>query len=173
MELGHRRIDFISPYIEPPVVHIPFQVRRDAFESLTGEYGVQGRVVSLPESMEANYAAEFAAMNAEDRPTAIVVSSPSPSLRIMHALADLTVRVPDDVSVVAFDGTLAGSDGYPPMTTWDPDWRTIGRTALQTLVKVIAKESVPRQTLIGGELVLRKSTAAPWHAAAETAPPKE
>ena len=160
-DLGHRRFEFVSQSLEPPDVHASYADRRDAFVAAMRRRACSGSVVNL-EDAEAEtierYAADLAARPAGTAPTALVASQDQIASRILRGLAARGIRVPQEISVVGFDGTPYAEDSYPPLTTWSVDWHSVGRLALLTLVDLAQGKPVAMRTLVGGELQVRAST---------------
>ena len=167
-DLGHRRFEFVSPSLEPPDVHPSYAERRDAFLAATRRRACLGNVVNLAgaefETVE-RYAADLAARSASAAPTALVASQDQIASRIMHSLAARGMRVPQDISVVGFDGTPYAEGSYPPLTTWSVKWHAVGRLALNVLVDLAQGKTVAMRTLVGGELEVRRSSGPPPKAA--------
>jgi len=154
LSLGHRRLEFVPSSLGHP----PYRERADAFESLVRHRRIEGRVAGPVEGDPGPYAAAFARRDPGRRPTALLVSSDGTAVQLLHALLGQGVRVPQDVSVVGFDGRAWGRDSVPPLTSWHPNWTDLGRKALRLLVDVIGDAAPPSRLLIGGDLLLRRST---------------
>lgn len=71
-------------------------------------------------------------------------------------------RVPDEMSVIGFDGLDLGAYADPPLTTVAQDVRTMGHRAVESLVALVRKEATiaPRTTRLPVRLIQRASTAA-------------
>ncbi len=156
-DLGHRRFEFLAQQ----VVHVPTQERGERFMAQVRAAGVSGRVVAAASDDFKSYAAEFAARRPTERPTALIAANDFRAARLLRDLGEQGVRVPEQVSVVGFDGAPFGLDLQPALTSWHPYWYDVGRIAFQTLLDVLAGKNVPVRTLIGGELLIRKSAAPP------------
>lgn len=160
--LGHRRFAFVAHTLS----HLPFRERADHFEKQVAAQGWEGRVVCAGADLKA-YAAAFAAEAPERRPTALLCTADTEAAGLLREFAALGVRVPTDVSITGYDGYPWGVNTYPPLTSWRPDWHTMGRVALRLLLDVIQEKRGPVITLVGGELLCRQSTGrAPGFAAA-------
>ncbi|MCG5216372.1 LacI family DNA-binding transcriptional regulator [Streptosporangium sp. KLBMP 9127] len=88
-------------------------------------------------------------------PTAVFACSDAMALGVYQALGEHGLRVPDDVSVVGFDDSLAAEYATPALTTVRQPWPELGRTALTALLadRPRARTEVPTV------LVVRSSTA--------------
>lgn len=96
--------------------------------------------------------------------TAVFCASDQLALGVLRALHEAGRRVPEDVSVVGFDGALDGAHYLPPLTTVRQDFSELGRLSLGLLLSQLEQiEGAPTQTrqLLAPELVVRRSTAVP------------
>jgi DNA-binding LacI/PurR family transcriptional regulator len=106
--------------------------------------------------------AYFAARPHDDRPTAVSCYNDLVALGLCRALAELRIRVPDDVSVVGFDDIpLNEYLSFPLTTVRMPKFR-MGQLAAQMLVRQIESNAVvpPQKVFLEAELVVRATTRA-------------
>lgn len=88
--------------------------------------------------------------------TAIFCGNDQMAVGCLHALRDLGVGVPDDVSLIGFDDIPEAEHLYPPLTTMRQDFLQLGRDIMATVldrldeIDVVPARSVP-------ELVVRES----------------
>jgi len=88
------------------------------------------------------------------------------ALGFLRAAAERRRRVPDDISVVGFDDIPEAAFYWPPLTTVRQDFGTLGVLALNTLMRLIARDGAEHP---GGrsapplvpELIVRASSAPP------------
>jgi DNA-binding LacI/PurR family transcriptional regulator len=76
------------------------------------------------------------------------------------AVRELGLRIPDDLSIVGFDGLDIGRVLDPPLTTVIADAEQLGRVAFELLLALLAGER-PRSRVLAVELEVRGSTAPP------------
>lgn len=94
------------------------------------------------------------------RPTALFVSSDAQAHGVLQACEDLGLRVPEDVSIVSFDGTQSARFSRPPLTTMRQPISEIGSTAVRLLLERVADPSmVPETVSFRSNLVLGNSCA--------------
>jgi DNA-binding LacI/PurR family transcriptional regulator len=94
--------------------------------------------------------------------TAIFVANDQMALGALRALHDAGRRVPEDVSIVGFDGIPEGAFFTPPLTTIRQDFVEIGRLGFELLRRRIEDGQAPAShQVIASELIVRASTAAP------------
>ena len=143
IQLGHKRIGFVagSPYALP--TREKTLGRRDALRAVGltdglvahGEFSVPGgrrvlrELMSSPES---------------ERPTGVICSSDLMAIGVIQEAAVLGLHVPEDLSVVGFDGIDAASWTQPPLTTVVQPIDEIARTAVSALREQV-DEPVARQ----------------------------
>jgi DNA-binding LacI/PurR family transcriptional regulator len=97
---------------------------------------------------------------------AIFSANDQMAIGLLLALHEAGRRVPEDVSVVGFDGTPEGAYLFPPLTTVRPDFAETGRRCLELMLRLIASAEVPRgRSLVPTDLVVRRSSAPPSRAA--------
>ena len=93
--------------------------------------------------------------------TAIFVANDRMALGVLSALHETGRRVPEDVSVVGFDGSSEGEFFDPPLTTVRQNFSEMGRRSLELLLSEIEAERHARiHEMIAAELIVRASTAA-------------
>jgi DNA-binding LacI/PurR family transcriptional regulator len=92
--------------------------------------------------------------------SAIFVANDQMALGVLRALHEAGRRVPEDVSVVGFDGSPQGEFFNPPLTTVRQNYTELGRRSLELL---LAEIEVGRHTRVNetipAELIVRASTA--------------
>lgn len=107
-------------------------------------------------SEEGGYAAALALFaHRQARPRAVYVSSDVQAVGVLYACFELGLRVPEDVAVVAHDGTRAASFTTPPLTTLRQDLQYVAQLAAAHAVERIESPSAPllRVTLRGNLVV--------------------
>jgi len=98
----------------------------------------------------------------EQPPTAIVADNVTVAPAVYFALAEAGLRVPEDVSVVAYHDIATVDMMWPPLTTVRMPLREAGAQAARMLTTLIEGERAGGTILEGGaELVARSSTAPP------------
>ena len=78
----------------------------------------------------------------------------------MRAAAEMGVSVPNQLSVLGFDGIDMGQYVYPALTSVGYPIRELGETAASVLLDRLAHPAgEPREVVLPPQLVLRASTA--------------
>jgi len=101
-------------------------------------------------------AAHFVAMT--NRPTAIIAANDMTAFGVVSALAAEGLRVPEDVSVIGFDGLSLGGRFNPALTTIRQPIADMGSIAMDLAEKKAADGSV-EHVVLQPELLVRASTA--------------
>ncbi len=82
------------------------------------------------------------------------------ALAAIKAMADLHLRVPEDISIVGYDNINIAEYYSVGLTTVDPDNKQIGELSGRILVNMIEKEKYTDQgMLLTPKLIVRESTA--------------
>lgn len=155
--LGHRRIARIGG--RPEFAHST--IRKRSFVAAMAKAG-------LPADLSRDAVTETAAETATRElltgskpPTAIIYEGDSVAMRCMLALREIGVRVPEDVSIMAWDDSLLCRTMVPPLTVAHRDIVEYGRRVSGHLAAVLAGESVGHIRGTHTTLMVRGSTAAP------------
>lgn len=176
IELGHRRIAYVGAELLPdagPSALFGY-VERERFEAYRDVMTATGCAaddlvmlgeayqVDLPTAQGHGYEAGRMLMARPDRPTAIMTSNDILAAGALQAIHEAGLRVPDDVSVIGFDDTLAAFLA-PLLTTVRLPARQLGATAARLVIDQIeGDDATPAQSLaLEAEFVLRCSTAKP------------
>ena len=96
-------------------------------------------------------------------PHAIFCANDSIAIGCMEALAEVGLRVPDDISVAGFDDTLAARTSVPQLATVRQPLQAMGAKAVELLLARIARQNEPGSVasdlpvIFPTELVVRAS----------------
>ncbi|TPJ60760.1 substrate-binding domain-containing protein [Mesorhizobium sp. B2-6-1] len=172
-ELGHRRFAVLAlPFADGRTGIIsPEELRAAAYagtrDRLTGYFRELSRVgidtSKVPVYETANDAATTKAgletiFASGEPPTAILAMSDRMALATLEWLSARGLNVPDDVSVIGFDGVPEAALSEPPLTTVAQPIAEMGRLAVKAILENDGK--VSRQ-LLPVELIVRASSAPP------------
>lgn len=165
LDLGHRRIGLLCDNGNHSFTAERYAGYHAALES--AGVPVDGLTVSFdaaPWNRAAleTFLAERLALPLADRPTAFFCLSDALAVLVISLLSRLSVRVPQDVSVVGFndDGSAANHD--LALTTISQPFEELAGTALDLLSECIGNvEQMGQIVRVPAELIVRDSTAAP------------
>lgn len=164
--LGHQRIAYIAGPLTrstAPVSTEPVRRRLAGFRA-----GLRAAGISVPDEYVAPSWIEPAAifqttldvLGLRPRPTALVVWSPTAALVALAAAHRLGLRVPDEVSVIAYNDSPIAAYLEPPLTTVRMPLGEMARAAVEALLEVV-DGGPPRSHVVrtAPELIDRASTA--------------
>ena len=159
LDLGHRTVHHLAG----PEGSWPAGVRTAAWERCLEEAGVRPPKVWRGDwSAESGY--RVGREIALDRSiTAVFSANDDMSFGLMRALHEAGLRVPQDVSVVGFDGIALSEFSPPPLTTVRQDFNQIGVELVRLVLGQVrhGTEVVRDRVLVPTDLVVRASTAPP------------
>lgn len=95
--------------------------------------------------------------------SAIVVFSDELALEVMHFLSDHEVKIPQDMSVIGFDGIRYGEYSNPPLTTIRLNQIRKGEKAMALLEDIIqsSNHNINKLVLLSGNVIERESVGKP------------
>ncbi|BCM92600.1 lactose operon repressor [Abditibacteriota bacterium] len=161
-QIGHRRIAFL---VNEPSERPSVRRKMAEFQRLTIER-------DLPEALLADCETQFGQSSFEKayammptlwddevrRPTAIFTASDPGAWAALRWFAEQNIKVPDEVSVLGYEGVKPDAFTHPPLSTIAHDFDELARRAVDALwISGGALES----EWVAPRLVLRQSTAPP------------
>jgi DNA-binding LacI/PurR family transcriptional regulator len=165
IDLGHERIGFVAG----PEHYLPTQLKAAGRAIALTAAGLDddGLVAHAEFSAPGGGRALAELLERPDPPTAVICSSDMMAIGALHTAARLGLRVPDELSIVGFDGIDATRWTDPELTTVEQPIAQIADTAVQTLLTLIAQpdRALP-SSYYRPVLRVRGSTAAPARAKA-------
>lgn len=163
LKLGHRRIGFISDYLENP---FGFVSSRDRFEgyymaleaadvAFRPEFHRQGR---HSQDQAKQLALELLAL--PEPPTAIFAASDTQAIGVLAAAREMGLHVPAELSVVGYDDIEVAE--YLGLTTMRQPSFKLGVESVDLLLESIEHpDNEPEELYFATELVVRATTATP------------
>jgi LacI family transcriptional regulator len=161
--LGHRRLSFAGGPRESIDT-------RDRHRGLT--QALAEREIELPEKRVwfgpnyghesgVEYAHSYLALPPRARPSAVVMGNDAMALGFMRTVLQQGVKIPEEVSVVGFDGIPEGGLYFPGLTTVLQPAHRMGASGCRALLECIANPDLERTADVqyGVELVVRESTS--------------
>jgi LacI family transcriptional regulator len=98
----------------------------------------------------------------DEPPTAIFAGSDTVALGVLEEARQHGLRVPDDLSLVGFDGTPLTEQTLPRLTSVAQPLQEMGRAALRAVLRLVKGEALDSAHMeLATELVVRDSTAPP------------
>lgn len=161
LELGHRKI----AYMGGPSTAECSQARLHGYMAALMAEGVtvdDEYISSGPFKPENGVRAMKALLALDDPPTAIFAGSDSIALGVLAEARRQDVRIPEEMSLVGFDGTHQAEESVPPLTSVSQPLQEMGRSALSFILRQKNGEEIDsRRVELATHLVVRESTAPP------------
>ncbi|MCX5496608.1 LacI family DNA-binding transcriptional regulator [Kaistia dalseonensis] len=163
LELGHRRIGLVtaSQNIRPG------RDRVAGFRRALERAGLpvdDWLIRANRQSAEYGAAETHDLLTGANPPTAILAAGSDIFYGALRAVRLLGLTIPDDISFVGADDPLLGDLVYPPITVIDRDMVEVGRQAAGLLLdRLRGLDMPPRRIMLGSNVLLRRSIAAPRH----------
>ena len=106
----------------------------------------------------------FELLKKDPRLTAVVCSSDEKALQMFHPLAEMGFKVPQDVSLIGYDGIALGGEAVYRLSTINQQRSELGQRAVEIAVKLMAEPEAVIQEYLQPSLLLRDTIAAPGRA---------
>jgi LacI family transcriptional regulator len=137
---GHRRIGHLAG----PAFSIGAKERKLGFIESLVEHDIplsNARIIDAGETAVAGYQAALDMLaNPENRPTAVLCFNDMVAMGVYRAAHELSLDIPEDLSVIGFDGIDFAELFGPPLTSVNMFPEEMGRQAATLLVKAIRNQ---------------------------------
>ncbi len=98
-------------------------------------------------------------------PTALIAANDCIAIGAMRAFREAGLRIPEDISVIGFDGLPFAEASDPPLTTISVPCAEIGRLAVDMLINLIDRRLTTNiKVMANTKFLLRESTGSPANA---------
>jgi len=160
VSLGHREFGFISG----PEASLSSHKRYDAFVQALANQGLELADEMVAEgayTYDSGFEAAKTLLSLERRPTAIFAANDDMALAVMNVAAHLGLRIPDDLSVVGFDGSPFSTFVVPSLSTIIRQSDEVARLGTQKLLAQIngdTEAAAALRTMVSPRFVPREST---------------
>ncbi len=158
LNLGHRKLAFIGGPLADPW---PGQMRLLGFKKALASYGLElepDLVAQGDWTFKSGLLAMKAILARSREVEAVFAACDEMAIGAMKALQGAGLAIPDDVSVIGFDGVPLGVMCSPELTTMEQPIADIGRTAMRMLDQLIHMgEVIDHQSVLPCRLVERGS----------------
>jgi len=157
--LGHRNIVYMhgeAKYITDMRIKGLQKAMTQKGESLNPENLIQSKYYSI----QGGYQSMTEAILRRPRPTAIIASDDYSAIGAIKAAQDAGLSVPEDISVVGFDGIEITQLFTPRLTTIRQDTIGMGAKAAECLIKQIlgfSKNTQPKNIILEPQLLIGNS----------------
>jgi len=160
MELGHRRIGYLTGDLESGAIRHRNQIFRQVMERLGLDVQPEHIVCMSVLREEAEISMETYIKQQKDLPTAYVTCNDVIAMAAIGMLKRAGYSVPDDISIVGFDNSGICDMVFPGITTVHANLEGMGEMAVGRLLSLMENnEQDVLKTTIGTKLICRGTTA--------------
>lgn len=140
--------------------HFGFRSRYDGYITVMEKNGLFPKAYEYnDEVMEDMKPLMDKMLNVYGVPEAIFASNDSIAIKVIETLMSFHIKVPEDVSVIGFDGTEEGKHFTPPLSTLKVPMREMGSLALKRLIDIVYNQDVyPVRISLFTEFIKRGSS---------------
>lgn len=159
IELGHRRIGFISGAEDYSLSGW----RVDGWRAAMADAKLDTRDLLAPGDFSCGSGEQAARrlLNLNDRPTAIIASNDQMTLAALEVARSFGLSVPQDLSLISFDDTPIVKFTHPPLTAVDQPIAATASRAVELIIAAKRGDFLPDEpVVVPASLVPRQSTAA-------------
>lgn len=142
VSLGHRRIGLCIHLYEDS----DHADRRRAYREAVAAHGLADEAeltVEVIADMEGGASAINQFMSGPQPPTALLITDPLASLGALRRCLELSIRVPEELSIVGFDDSGVRRMAYPVYTAVCQDATELGRRAAEWLTRRVMGQAEP------------------------------
>jgi len=157
-EMGHKKIAYIHGAESSVTLN-----RVGSYYKTLGEYGIEASDDYVKSGIyhdpatTARLTKEL--LELKDRPTCIIFPDDFSTVGGINAIKEQGLRIPEDVSIVGYDGILLSQVLNPKLTTLQQDTKALGRSAAEKLIALIEnpKATIIEKIVIEGKLLKGES----------------
>jgi DNA-binding LacI/PurR family transcriptional regulator len=174
VELGHRRVAVITfPEYARDDRTLPFDVSRERLAgyraALGDDFDPDLVFTAYTNRSEAGKRLLGEMLELDPMPTAVLVTSDALASGVLRGAVEAGLRVPEDLSVVGFDGVPSAAFTEPPLTTVMQPIEDKGEMTARALLAALDREhrgetpsgEPPKRTILPTELLIRGTTGPP------------
>jgi LacI family transcriptional regulator len=159
-ELGHRRIGIVAAPTYPEPIIRRIRGTREAIEEFGLDNDPALLVTSDTQLFDMGYQSAKYLLNLPQPPTAIFALTDVTAVGVMHAVTEMNLKIPQDISVIGYDDLPIASYTIPPLTTIAQPFVEMGEKAVELLLQQIENRDLPpEKAVLATRLVLRSTTA--------------
>lgn len=162
IQSGHRQIAFIAG----PMDHGDSHERLLGFQDAMARHGLLVEPAFIRNgrfSFQSGCEATEALLALQAQPTAVLASNDDMALGVLWVAQRAGLRVPEDLSVAAFDDTAASRRAWPPLTVAAQPMAKMADAAVASIVScLVGKGDLPEgEMVLPHELLIRTSSGPP------------
>ena len=142
IELGHRKIAFISDLLNPDFQFLAMRERYHGYQKALRAHGIPINLDYHLEAPHGQYEAKLLAeklLQMDDPPTAIFAGSDTQAIGVLDAAREMDIKVPEELSVIGYDGIRDAE--YMNLTTIEQPLFDSGVEGVNLLISMIENPS--------------------------------
>ena len=160
VQLGHNHIAFVGGNLDYVVSLDRLEGYKSAHKDLNLEYKKE-YIIHEQYQLPNDINNIRTLMNLEVPPSALIAHDDSVAYEIIRQLEELSIQVPDDISIISFNNHPLSAFVKPPLTTVDISIFQLGLEAANYLFEKIHNTEAPSKSLfVPTTLIERQSTKA-------------
>lgn len=163
IKLGHKKIAFLrgkNSYSYDLKEEQFYKTLRNNNIEVNNEYIIIVDIGNGIETVDLSMEATLDIMSKDNPPTAILACNDWMALGALHACQKLSIKVPQEVSIIGYDNIIISQMSEPKLTTIDQNMYKLGDLAAKILYENIEKQKHTYQKIIlDTKLVIRDSCA--------------
>lgn len=158
LSLAHGRIGLIYGVAMPELAEDRLQPYQESLQA-AGLPIDQELIVTCGPTIEDGYQATLRLLQLPSRPTALIAINDLLALGALRAVADLSLHIPADLSLVSYDDIPMAKYQVPRLTTVSKDAARSGRESVKLLLARLRDPNRPRQEIrVASRFIIREST---------------
>jgi DNA-binding LacI/PurR family transcriptional regulator len=142
IDLGHRKIAFISDLLNPDFQFLAMRERYHGYQKALKDNEIPINSKYHLEAPHGQYEAKILAkklLSMEDPPTAIFAGSDTQAIGVLNAAREMDIKVPEELSVIGYDGIRDAE--YMNLTTIEQPLFDSGVEGVNLLISLIERPS--------------------------------
>ena len=158
LELGHKNIGIIGGYLDGPVASTRLDGCIKAFENYSTPFNPDTQYERSMFVMSRGYQAMLQLLDRMENITAVFAMSDVMAMGAMRAIKDRGLKIPDDISVVGYDGIELTEYLVTKLTTIRQNREEIAKRSIEILIDKIENGGDAIHELIPFRLIAGEST---------------
>jgi LacI family transcriptional regulator len=146
--LGHKKIAIIAGFYEDPNAGIP---RMQGYIKALKKNNIQYNEELVYEgsyTFKSGYENMKKLLDEGCNPTAVFAASDTMAVGACKAILERGLKIPEDISVMGFDGIEAANFFYPSISTIEQPRYEMGAVSMRLLTKLMNKEEIEQKNMV-------------------------
>lgn len=160
VSLGHKRIGIVCETLKIKAIKERVEGYKEALKE--NDIGLTDSLIFINEGLGENYSNGYeyfkSIIKENKKVTAFFVTSDVVAVGAMSAIIDSGLKVPDDISIIGFDGLEIGKFLNPKLTSISQPRYKMGYEATNSLFEIMEGKTIGN-IILDAELVIRGSTS--------------